>query len=274
MKYMKKVSPFAMCIFLFSMNFTLQAQGTGEETFKTICAGCHTIKAGRLVGPDLSGIYQIRNDEWLIKFVRSSQQLIKSGDTAAIAIYEKFNKIPMPDNRLTDEQILSIINYIKVTDQSLQASIQTGLPGDSLSADSLAIIFGSEHVPGGRALFYGYTKFANGASPCISCHNIRDQSIMGGGKLALDLTGAYIKLGPAGITAIIKNSPFPAMKIALINHDLGEGEIQAVISLLKSAGEQKYYSGKPGLIFTGLGLACALILLIHIYVLYDRRRIP
>lgn len=286
MEYMKKVSPFAICLFLLSMNFAVQAQGTGEEIFKSVCSACHTINGGRLVGPDLTGIYQIRNDDWLIKFIRSSQQFIKSGDTAAVAIYEEYNKIPMPDNRLTDEQILSIINYIKVTDQNLQAGMKTGMPGDSLSAkgtqsaisaDSLAIIFGSEHVPAGRALFYGYTKFANGASPCISCHNINDQSIMGGGKLALDLTGAYIKLGPAGITAIIKNSPFPAMKTALINHDLKEDEIQAVISLLKSSGEQRYYSGSAGTagwFFFGFGLVCALMLLVHMYVFYDRRRIP
>ena len=288
MKYMKKGSPFAICLLLFSMNFSLQAQGTGEEIFKSVCSACHTINGGRLVGPDLTGIYQIRNDDWLIKFIRSSQQFIKSGDTAAVAIYEEYNKIPMPDNKLSNDQIISIINYIKATDENAMAAavIPTTGPGDSLAvtetqstvaAASPAMIFSSEYVPAGRALFYGNTKFANGASPCISCHNIKDQSILGGGKLALDLTGAYIKLGPTGITAIIKNPPFPAMKIAMLNRDLNDDEMQAVISLIKSAGEQKYYSastGSAGWIFLGFGLVCALMLLVHLYVFYDRRRIP
>ena len=286
MKDMKRISPFAIFLFLFSMNFALQAQNSGEEIFKSVCSACHTINEGRLVGPDLSGIYQIRDDEWLIRFIRSSQQFIKSGDSAAVAIYEEYNKIPMPDNQLTDEQILSVVNYIKATDQNLQAGAVTPTsPGDSLAKqtqsaavdDSIAIKYSIEKVPEGRALFYGYTKFANGASPCISCHNIKDQSIMGGGNLALDLTGAYVKLGPAGVTAIIKNSPFPAMKTAMLNHDLKEDEMQAVISLLKSAGEQKYYAGSPGSagwIFFGFGLVCALMLLVHMYVFYDRRKIP
>ena len=193
----------------------------------------------------------------------------------------------MPDNDLTDDQIISIINYIKDLDQPVKADIvDPVIPTDSLAAkdtlsvvsdDSLVIKFSSEYASAGRALFYGYTNFTNGAAPCISCHNIKDQSLLGGGRLALDLTESYVKYGAVGITAIIKNPPFPAMKAAMINHDLKEDEMQAVISLLKSAGEQKYYSKSSesaGWIFFSFGLVCALILLVHIYIFYDRRRIP
>jgi mono/diheme cytochrome c family protein len=284
---MKKTLIFIVLLPVLFLSATLRAQNSGEEIFESACSSCHTINEGILIGPDLSGIYQIRNNEWLIRFIRSSQQFIKSGDTAAVAIYEKFNKIPMPDNRLTDEQILNIIDYIRVSDQNRQAAAtKPVIPDDSLSVkdtlfavadDSLAIKYSSVYVPEGRALFYGYTSFTNGAAPCIYCHNIKDQSFMGGGRLALDLTGSYLKLGPAGITAMIKNPPFPAMKAAMINNDIKEHEIQAMISLLKSAGEQKYYSEIPdsaGLIFFCFGLVCALILLVHIYIFYDRRKIP
>lgn len=284
---MKKTLIFTVFLPVLLMGATLRAQNSGEEIFNSACSSCHTINEGRLIGPDLSGIYQIRKNEWLIRFIRSSQQFIKSGDTAAVAVYEKYNKIPMPDNRLTDEQILSVIDYIKATDQNTQAvAVKPVMPDDSLEAtvtplavadDSLAIKYSNVHVPEGRALFYGYTSFANGAAPCIYCHNIKDQSFMGGGRLALDLTGSFKKLGPAGITAIIKNSPFPVMKTAMTDQVLEEDEIQALISLLKSAGEQKYYSEIPdsaGLIFFSFGLVCALILLVHLYIFYDRRKIP
>jgi hypothetical protein len=285
--YMKNFLLFVLFFFLFSLNFTLHAQNSGEEIFNSVCSACHTINKGRKVGPDLSGVYNIRKNEWLIRFIRSSQQFIKTGDTAALAIYNEFSKIPMPDNRLTDEQILSVVNYIKATDKNAAAvAVKPVTSKDSLAAnvvipggpnDSISIKYNSEKVPVGRALFYGYTQFANGASPCISCHNIKDQSLLGGGRLALDLTGAYTKLGPVGITAILKNPPFPAMKTALINHDLKEDEIQSVISLLKSAGEQKYIQGIPdsgGMIFFSFGFVCALMLLVHLYIMYDRRKIP
>lgn len=282
---MEKILKFLANLILISMTFTVQAQNNGEEIFKSVCAACHTINKGRLVGPDLSGVYRIRNNDWLITFIRSSQQFIKSGDTAAIAIYEEYNKIPMPDNKFSNEQIISVIEYIKTSDRNVSvASGQSKMP-DSLKTaqtqskvinDSLNILYSPETAAEGESLFYGYTRFANGASPCISCHNIRDQSIMGGGKLALDLTGSYVKLGPLGLKAIMTNPPFPAMKTALLNHALTENEIQPIISMLKSVGEQKYNNripGSAGLFFFLMGSICALFLMIHLYIFYDNRKI-
>jgi mono/diheme cytochrome c family protein len=267
------------------MNSTLQAQNSGEEIFKSVCAACHTIKMGRKVGPDLSGVYLIRKNEWLTQFIRSSQKFIKSGDTAAIAIYNEFSKIPMPDNQLSDEQILSVIEFIKTSDKNATTSAAVPKGNDSLTSaskqskvtnDSIDKQYTPETITEGKSLFYGYTPFANGASPCIACHNIKDQSIMGGGKLALDLTGDYIKLGPEGIKAILTNPPFPAMKTAMLNHALKENEIEPIISLLKSVGERKYTYKIPdsaGMFFFSMGFVCALVLLVHIYIFYDNRKI-
>jgi mono/diheme cytochrome c family protein len=282
---MKKILLFLMFLLLCCINQTLQAQNSGKETFKSICAACHTINKGRLVGPDLSGVYLIRKDEWLLRFIRSSQQFIKSGDTAAVAIYNEYNKIPMPDIQLSNEQILSVIEYIKETDRAMSAtavksnsnnSIALGSIEPKVQNDSLDMQYTTETISVGRGLFNGYARFVNGASPCISCHNINDQSIMGGGQLALDLTGAYLKLGPAGIKAILSNPPFPAMKTAMLNHDLTQDEIHEVISLLKSVAEEnKAYkvTDSSGLIFFVMGFVCALFLLIHIYIFYDNRKI-
>jgi len=99
---------------------------------------------------------------------------------------------------------------------------------------------------------------------------------MGGGRLGLDLTGAYVKLGPAGIKAILTNPAFPAMKTAMLNHALTEKEIQPIISLLKSAGEQKYTNvipGSSGLFFFSVGSVCALVSVVLIYIFYDNRKI-
>jgi len=248
----------------------LRAQDGGEKIFESNCSACHTIGGGRLVGPDLSGVYRIRNNEWLISFIRSSQQLIKSGDSAAVAIYEEYNRVPMPDNRLSDAQILGVIDYIKASDSDVQAA--GAVP--EIPEDSLAVIYSTEYAAAGRALFYGHSAFANGAAPCLSCHNISDQSFLGGGRMARDLTASYGNLGAAGITAIVRNSPFPAMKTALSGHDINDDEIQALISLLKAAGEQTYRTRQPGLIFFSLGLIVALILIAHLYIFYDGRRIP
>ena len=71
------------------------AQQAGEQAFQ-ICAACHTIGGGRLIGPDLAGIHDKRSQEWLQAFIKSSQSMIKSGDAEAVAIFEEYNGMLMP----------------------------------------------------------------------------------------------------------------------------------------------------------------------------------
>src|SRR5690606_4743910 len=115
-----KIFPLGIFLILFYINLPVSGQN-GGELFKSTCASCHTINGGRLIGPDLSGIHNRRDNEWLIGFIRSSQKLIKAGDKDAIAIYNEYNKIPMPDNNMSDEQIISIIDHIKSAGGATQA---------------------------------------------------------------------------------------------------------------------------------------------------------
>ena len=86
---------------------------SGQELFQSKCKVCHNIGKGRLVGPDLAGVDTRRTLAWLTKFIKSSQTLIKSGDAAAVAIFNEYNKIPMPDQALSDAQVKTIVDYIK-----------------------------------------------------------------------------------------------------------------------------------------------------------------
>jgi cytochrome c551/c552 len=85
----------------------------GKAIFTTRCAGCHNVNK-QLTGPALAGLHERRSMEWIVKFVRSSQAVVKSGDKEAVALYQQFNRIPMPDHSdLTSENIKSIVDYIK-----------------------------------------------------------------------------------------------------------------------------------------------------------------
>ena len=85
----------------------------GKSIFLTRCAACHNVNK-KLTGPALNGIDKKRSAEWIINFVRSSQTMVKAGDEDAVAIFEEFNKIPMPDHAdLTEENINNIVAFIK-----------------------------------------------------------------------------------------------------------------------------------------------------------------
>ena len=85
----------------------------GKNIFATRCASCHAINKD-LTGPALAGVDQRHTLDWIINFVHSSQTMVKAGDKQAVALFEKFNKIPMPDHPdLKAEDIKDIVAYIK-----------------------------------------------------------------------------------------------------------------------------------------------------------------
>lgn len=86
------------------------------------CIACHTIGKGKLIGPDLKGVNDRHDEAWLISFIRSSQTMVKNGDPTAVKLFEENNKIPMPDNNLTDDQIRGILTYIRNYDEAAVAA--------------------------------------------------------------------------------------------------------------------------------------------------------
>jgi len=87
----------------------------GKRIFTSRCAACHNVNK-TLTGPALAGVAERRSIDWIISFVQSSQTLVKSGDKDAVAVFEQFNKIPMPDHKdLSSDDIRNVMEYIKAT---------------------------------------------------------------------------------------------------------------------------------------------------------------
>jgi cytochrome c551/c552 len=85
----------------------------GKAIFKSRCAACHNVNKV-LTGPALAGVHERRSLDWIISFVHSSQTMVKDGDKDAVALFEQFRRVPMPDHPdLTDDNIKQIVEYIK-----------------------------------------------------------------------------------------------------------------------------------------------------------------
>lgn len=212
-----------------------RATETGEQIFQQTCAGCHSIGGGRIVGPDLAGVHDRRSQAWLEKFVKSSQSLVKSGDADAIAVFEKFNKIQMPDISLSDGQIKVVLGYIKTASTNTTSSSS----GDKKSA---AVKTASkEDILLGQELFQGKIRFENRGPTCISCHHVKNDAVIGGGILARELTTVFTKMGGTGVRAILGKAPFPVMEAAYKDKALTDTEIFALVAFLQHADEQHIY---------------------------------
>ncbi len=98
-----------------ALAFPLKAQqgdaAAGEKIFQSKCSACHTMGQGKLVGPDLAGVLERRDREWVVKFIRNSQELVQSGDEQAVAVFNEF-KIPMPPQDLTDQEMHDLLAFL------------------------------------------------------------------------------------------------------------------------------------------------------------------
>ncbi|HHP7241575.1 MAG TPA: c-type cytochrome [Cyclobacteriaceae bacterium] len=84
----------------------------GESLFKGNCTTCHAIHE-KVIGPALKNVHQRRPTEWLYAFIKNSQKVIQSGDEYAVNLYNEYNQVQMTSFNFKNEEILSILAYIK-----------------------------------------------------------------------------------------------------------------------------------------------------------------
>lgn len=101
----------------------------GKMLFRNICGACHTIGKGKLIGPDLKGAHEKHPREWLYKWIRSSQSMVKAGDPVAVKLFEENNKLIMTDQpNLSIDQIDAILNYIALESQPKEPAKVSSAP--------------------------------------------------------------------------------------------------------------------------------------------------
>lgn len=110
--YLQGFLSMGLFILLFLFPIISISQTAEDEANYAQCKACHTIGGGKLVGPDLKGISDKRDEAWLIKFIQNSTELIQSGDAEAIKVFEENFKIPMPAHDLSDDQVRGILLFI------------------------------------------------------------------------------------------------------------------------------------------------------------------
>lgn len=113
----------------------------GEKVFKANCAACHSIGDNKIVGPGLKGINDKRKFEWLVKWIQNSPELIASGDADAKAIFEEFNKSPMPPQPVSEADIKAILAYIQnPPSDKKEAAAEEVAVSETSSTDSKSVM--------------------------------------------------------------------------------------------------------------------------------------
>jgi protein SCO1/2 len=83
------------------------------------CFGCHTVGKGKLAGPDLAGVTERRDAEWLKKWLKAPDEMIGSDPTAQELVKE-YKNVKMPNLKLKDEEVEALMHYMAAETQRVK----------------------------------------------------------------------------------------------------------------------------------------------------------
>lgn len=78
------------------------------------CIACHTVGGGRLVGPDLAGVTQRRDDAFIIGMITNPDSMLANNETAKKLLAEYFT--PMANQGVSRDEALAFLAYFKRED--------------------------------------------------------------------------------------------------------------------------------------------------------------
>jgi mono/diheme cytochrome c family protein len=207
----------ALAVAVFAAPARAEEPSAAAKLFAKKCGSCHTLGEGDRQGPDLKGVTERRDRAWVSAFIKNPGGKIDAGDPVATELVRKFNNLRMPDPSLNDEEVAGIVDYLLDCTKKGGCKLAMGKVRHASDASPAEVDIG-------RRIFEGRQPLMNGGASCISCHNVRDIGILGGGTLAVDLTHAYARLGDAAIQSALESTPFPLMKDVYGKKPLTEAE--------------------------------------------------
>ena len=182
-----------MLTVLLAAGASFAAPSPSAVLFTQKCSACHNIGDGPKVGPDLLGVTERRDAKWIAAFVRAPGAAIDRGDKVAVELYEKFNKVKMPDQPLSDAELDGLLAYFAECTRA--KGCKPVQAGPKFATDATP-----EEIDLGRRLFEGHARLSGRGPACLGCHNVRGAGLVGGGTLAADLTFAFARMGEKGLT--------------------------------------------------------------------------
>lgn len=255
-----------------------QSSANGEAIFKAKCTACHTIGAGKLVGPDLKGVTLRRDKAWLTSWIKAPDKVLASGDPIAAKLLADANNVPMPNLGLSDSDVADLIAYFESVDSTAAATPSQGavastpsslatatLPPPLTGVAEVLELNGDPAI--GQQMFTGAQRLQHDGIPCIACHTVEGIGVMGGGAVGPNLTHVYHRYGRAGLASALVNIPFPTMQGAFAGKPLTADEQANLLAFFQNADRGGPPSNRLNFwLLVGAGLALTvLFLLVMVY---------
>ena len=83
-----------------------------EEVFHSRCSACHSLGTDSGLGPGLYGVTMQRDRTWLKRWIKEPDKMLAEKDPVAIDLYNRYNKVLMPNLRLGDSDAEALVDYL------------------------------------------------------------------------------------------------------------------------------------------------------------------
>jgi mono/diheme cytochrome c family protein len=235
------------------------------EYFRQNCMSCHTIGGGRLTGPDLQGVVEREDREWLIRFIQNPKAMIDAGDPRARQLLEEFRGVVMPTAPgMTREMAEAMVALIEAESQLEQSQFA----GVAISDRP----FNAFDISEGRKVFLGLRPLKNEGASCVACHTVGTLEGLGGGLLGPELTGVYERLGDRNAVGTWLSAPAtPTMQALYRDKPLDADEIFALLAFLDDADKRSAAVAGPSPVFLLLGLLGTVVALAMLNAIWRSR---
>lgn len=209
----------------------------GEGIFQEKCSPCHTIGEGdRSTGPDLAGVTDRRDRQWLTRMIQEPGQLIAEKDPTVVQLLERFNNRQMPAFDLNEADLQALLAYLSApSEEQHHPPVTTAVAPPAGDPEK------------GRALYVGVAPFAQGGAPCLACHGIAGAGLglAAGANYGPDLTSMYDDYGAEGVVSILESLPFPSMEPIYASRPLTiEEQTDVTAFLAQLAGQPPFQAGR------------------------------
>ena len=221
----------------------------GTALYQKVCSACHTIGAGKKIGPDLKGVTSRQDPNWLVRWIQEPDKVLAEGDSYATQLMQKHDNFPMPNYAISEAQAKEILNYIA-------AESGNPKPFPPYPVPTIGPVIGPVIDPAiGKELFLGRKSLENGGPACITCHENTEIGSLGGGTLGPDLTKVHSRYGgDIGLTSVLQTTPFVTMQGVFLKQPLSEHEAVHLNAYFASTANREEQPVNLWFIIIGIGI--------------------
>lgn len=90
----------------------------GGKLFAGNCQQCHAVNEV-VIGPALNNVWERQDLDWIKAWIKNSQAVIASGDPYGVALYKEYKNTVMTSYDFEDDQIMSILAWVKAEAQKV-----------------------------------------------------------------------------------------------------------------------------------------------------------